>query len=236
MCVARLSIIAAASATTSPPFRSKSQDRSVHRSKFVVTPGANAAIPGGAGSRRYRLDGRTKVRQVHTVSGGLERWLRKMLVRAPPLLVHFRDSTHAVNGIPVVVNTNVFVAGLRSGGGASRAVLRRALGGNLQPLFGNALWMEYQDLLDRPVWGDATTSDERQSVLAALALRGRWVTVYYGWRPNLPDEGDNHLIELALAGGAQAIVTHNLRDLRGGELRLGTLRVLTPAQCLEEWE
>ena len=64
----------------------------------------------------------------------------------------------------------------------------------------------------------------------------RWVTVYYGWRPNLPDEGDNHLIELALAGGAQAIVTHNLRDLRGGELQLGTLRVLTPAQCLEEWK
>jgi predicted nucleic acid-binding protein len=159
-----------------------------------------------------------------------------MLVRAPPLLVHFRDSTYAVNVPSVVIDTNVFVAGLRSGGGASRAVLRRALGGNLQPLFGNALWMEYQDLLDRPVWGDATTSDERQSVLAALALRGRWVTVYYGWRPNLPDEGDNHLIELALAGGAQAIITHNLRDLRGGELRLGTLRVLTPAQCLEEWE
>ena len=54
--------------------------------------------------------------------------------------------------------------------------------------------------------------------------------------PNLPDEGDNHLIELALAGGAQAIVTHNLRDLRGGGLQLGTLRVLTPAQCLEEWK
>ncbi len=32
------------------------------------------------------------------------------------------------------------------------------------------------------------------------------MTVYYGWRPNLPDEGDNHLIELALAGSAQAIV------------------------------
>jgi predicted nucleic acid-binding protein len=95
--------------------------------------------------------------------------------------------------------------------------------------------MEYQDLLGRPVWGDGTTADERQDVLAALARRGRWVTVYYGWRPNLPDEGDNHLIELALAGGALAIVTHNLRDLRGGALRLGKLRVLTPAQCLEEW-
>ena len=41
---------------------------------------------------------------------------------------------------------------------------------------------------------------------------------------------------MALAGGAQVIVTHNLRDLRGGELQLGALRVLTPAQCLEEWK
>ena len=46
---------------------------------------------------------------------------------------------------------------------------------------------------------------------------------------------ENHLIELALAGGAQGIVTHNLRDLRGGQLRLGNLRVMAPAQCLEEW-
>ena len=101
--------------------------------------------------------------------------------------------------IPVVIDTNVLVAGLRSGGGASRAVVRRALGGRLQPLFGNALWMEYLDLLGRPVWGNVTTADERHEGLAALARQARWVTVYYGWRPNLPDEGDNHLIELALA-------------------------------------
>ena len=136
--------------------------------------------------------------------------------------------------IPVVIDTNVFVAALRSGGGASRLVLRRALDGDLQALFGNALWTEYQDVMGRPVWGDATTVDERRLVLAALASKARWVTVYYGWRPNLPDEGDNHLIELALAGGANAIVTHNLRDLRGGQLRLGSLRVLTPAQWLKE--
>ena len=137
--------------------------------------------------------------------------------------------------ISIVLDTNVFVAALRSSGGASRAVVRRALEGRLQPLFGNALWSEYQDLLGRPVWGEATSDAERQQVLAALAKQGRWVTVYYGWRPNLPDEADNHLIELALAGGAQAIVTHNLRDVQRGELKLGSLRVLTPAQCLEVW-
>lgn len=137
--------------------------------------------------------------------------------------------------IPVVIDTNVFVAGLRSAGGASRAVLRRALTGDIQPLFGNALWLEYQDLLGRDVWGESTMPAERLQVLAALAKQGRWVTVYYGWRPNLPDEADNHLIELALAGSAAAIVTHNVRDVRRGELQLGNLRILTPAQCLEEW-
>ena len=135
----------------------------------------------------------------------------------------------------IVIDTNVFVAGLLSAGGASREVLRYALTGRLQPLFGNALWLEYQDLLGREVWGKSTTPAERLQVLAALARQGRWVTVYYGWRPNLPDEADNHLIELALAGGAAAIVTSNVRHVRRGELRLGGLRVLTPAECMEEW-
>lgn len=136
--------------------------------------------------------------------------------------------------ISVVIDTNVFVAGLRSDGGASRAVLRDALQGRVEPLFGNALWLEYEDLLGRPVWTDATTSKERRQVLAALARVGRWVNIYYGWRPNLPDEADNHLIELAMAGGAVAIITHNVRDIRRGELLLNGLQVHTPTEYLEK--
>ena len=143
------------------------------------------------------------------------------------------DSVYTVTMIPVVIDTNVFVSGLRSGGGASRMILRRALRGEYVPLFGNALWLEYEDLLGRPVWTKETTATERRQMLAALVKVGRWVTVYYGWRPNLPDEADNHLIELALAGGAVAIVTHNVRDVRRGELLLNGLRILTPAECFE---
>jgi len=62
----------------------------------------------------------------------------------------------------------------------------------------------------------------------------RWTRIYFGWRPNLPDEGDNHLIELAVAGGARRIVTHNLRDLRSKELKFPDLVAVTPEQFLKE--
>lgn len=90
------------------------------------------------------------------------------------------------------------------------------------------------NLIGRDVWSIDTTPQERLQVLAALAKAGRWVSVYYGWRPNLRDEGDNHLIELAIAGNAHAVVTHNVRDLTRGELAWPQLRVLTPAQFLKE--
>jgi hypothetical protein len=61
--------------------------------------------------------------------------------------------------------------------------------------------------LTRPVWGDRTTSNERDAVLAALAESGIWVRIHFLWRPNLPDEGDNHILELAIAGDARAVIT-----------------------------
>jgi predicted nucleic acid-binding protein len=138
----------------------------------------------------------------------------------------------------IVIDTNVFVAAMRSSGlaaTASRALLRAVFSGRYTPLFGNALWLEYEDLLGRDnVWTTATTDAERRNMLRALAAEGRWVTVYYGWRPNLPDEGDNHLIELAVAGNADAIVSFNTRDLTHGQLLMPDLLVATPAECLEK--
>ena len=132
----------------------------------------------------------------------------------------------------VVIDTNVFVAGLRSGGGASREIIRLALTGKIKPIFGNALWLEYEDLLGRDIWTNSTSDSERRQVLSALIKVGQWVTVYYGWRPNLPDEADNHLIELAIAGGAVVIITHNIRDIKRGEL-LNSIKVQSPSDFLE---
>jgi predicted nucleic acid-binding protein len=58
--------------------------------------------------------------------------------------------------------------------------------------------------------------------------------MFYGWRPNLRDEGDQHLVELAIAGGAETIVTYDIRDVRLGDLRWPGLADLTPPECLEK--
>ena len=48
------------------------------------------------------------------------------------------------------------------------------------------------------------------------------------------DESDNHVVELAVAGGAQAIVTRNVRDFARMELRFPALRIVTPADLAKE--
>lgn len=135
----------------------------------------------------------------------------------------------------IVLDTNVLVAALLRGGGSARVVLRACLRNEYQPVLGPALLAEYEDVLGRAELfaTSVLSAKERGEVFDGLMSRCRWVEVFYAWRPNLPDEGDNHLIELGVAAQADAIVTRNLRDVARGELKLPSLRVLTPEQCLE---
>ena len=58
--------------------------------------------------------------------------------------------------------------------------------------------------------------------------------MYFGWRPNLPDEADNHLIELAVAGSAHFVVTRNLRHVANMELKFPGLQIVNPATMMKE--
>lgn len=132
------------------------------------------------------------------------------------------------------MDTNVFVAALLSATGSNRGVLRACLSGKAVPLMGEALFSEYEDLLGRGALFSACpiSATERRVLLESLLSVSSWVKIYYLWRPNLPDEADNHLVELALAGHADAIVTNNVRDLRAGELSFADLQIQTPNQFL----
>ena len=76
------------------------------------------------------------------------------------------------------------------------------------------------------------TLSEQMQLFDAFLSRTRLVEVYYRWRQNLRDEGNNHVLELAVAAGDAPIVTFNRRDFRGGELRFPSIVVQTPSAWL----
>ena len=134
----------------------------------------------------------------------------------------------------IVVDTNVFIAAILSPAGGNREVLRACLRGQAKPLMGIALFHEYEDLLGRPdlMAKSPLPAKDRTSLFNAFLSVAEWIKVYYLWRPNLPDRSDDHLIELALAGCAETIVTNNLKDFRNGELRFPELLIQSPTQFL----
>jgi uncharacterized protein len=136
----------------------------------------------------------------------------------------------------IILDTSVLVAALTSPDGASRAVLRGALQGRWEPMISLPLFMEYEDVMARREVLERCPlpQDEREALLDALLSRCELVEVYYAWRPNLRDEGDNHVFELAVAAQGAALLTWNLRDFASAELRFPQVRVLTPAQWMKE--
>lgn len=136
----------------------------------------------------------------------------------------------------LVLDTSVFVAAILGKTGASREVLRRCLTRQYQPCMSLALFAEYRDVLGRAAVFDRAPvdEDEREVLFNALVAVSRQVDVYFLWRPNLADEGDNHVLELAVAAGARCVITHNRSDFQRAELLFPEVRILTPAQLLKE--
>ena len=138
----------------------------------------------------------------------------------------------------VVVDTNVMVSALLKADSIPRRVLRACLQRQCRPLVGNALMAEYEDVLCRSaVFRNCLLSQkERLSFLDDFLSVCEWVSVYYLWRPNLRDEADNHVLELAVAGGAQFIVTGNTADFQHTALRFPAVTVATPRDFLVSLE
>ena len=133
--------------------------------------------------------------------------------------------------INVVLDTNVLVAAFRSRTGASFQLLRLlGIGASFRPCLSVPLVLEYEMALRRL----ADVDDARiTAVLDYLCQISELKEIFFLWRPFLSDPGDEMVLEVAVGGRAEVIVTHNLRDFAGVEDRFG-IRVLSPAAFLIE--
>jgi len=74
---------------------------------------------------------------------------------------------------------------------------------------------------------------EIQELFYAFLSVCKFREIFYLWRPNLQDENDDFLVELAVASNSEAIITNNTKDLKSNELKFN-FKVLTPKEFLKE--
>jgi len=126
------------------------------------------------------------------------------------------------------------VAAMRSPAGASAAILRAAREGRVTILASVALAMEYEAVCSRAEHRLASELSDREVdafVTAVIALT-QPVERRFLWRPQLRDPGDEMVLEAAVNGRADALVTFNVRDFGTVPSRFG-LELLLPREMIK---
>lgn len=133
-----------------------------------------------------------------------------------------------------VVDTDVVVAGMRSPHGASAALLLAAADEKVTLLASVPLAFEYEAVCMRPEHRRAAqlSRDEAQVFIDALLALVEPVEIYFLWRPQLHDPGDEMVLEAAINGQADAIVTFNRRHYTRAARQFG-MKVLSPAEAVK---
>ncbi|HNY40538.1 MAG TPA: putative toxin-antitoxin system toxin component, PIN family [Bryobacteraceae bacterium] len=135
----------------------------------------------------------------------------------------------------VVLDTDVLVAALRSDQGASRQLLLAALDRRFVMLVSVPLMIEYEAVLTRQEHMTAAgiTADDVNTILDALAAVIEPVRLTFLWRPRLKDVADEMVLETAVNGAADLLVTFNLKHLGEAALEFG-VRAMRPGEALRQ--
>lgn len=137
----------------------------------------------------------------------------------------------------LVLDTNILVAGIRSRTGASNPLLVAGFRGRFEWVCSVPLFYEYEDVLSRAdLLLDAGVSRvQMDEFLTDIAGTISKVDLYYLWRPQLRDPGDEMVLETAVNGRADALVTFNVKDFGAVPKRFG-IEVWSPADVLRRLE
>jgi putative PIN family toxin of toxin-antitoxin system len=133
-----------------------------------------------------------------------------------------------------VLDTNVLVAGFRSRRGASFAVLTKAARRTFEMLASTSLFLEYEEVLKRPEHRieNGLSIDDVDRALRGLAAIIEPVEVRFLWRPQTRDPNDEMVLEAAVNGRADRLVTFNAKDF--APAATFGLSVVTPQVFLKE--
>jgi putative PIN family toxin of toxin-antitoxin system len=135
----------------------------------------------------------------------------------------------------VVLDADVLVAALRSRRGASAVWLRAALRREVEMLASVPLMLHYESVMLRPEHRAVSrlSMAELSAILDAIAAIVTPVTISYLWRPRLRDPNDELVLETAVNGRADLVLTFNERDFAGAERFMP--RISRPGPALREW-
>jgi putative PIN family toxin of toxin-antitoxin system len=135
----------------------------------------------------------------------------------------------------VVIDTNVLIAGLRSRNGASFRILQLVADRQLRPLVTTALFLEYEAVLKRPeqLAAHGMSPGEVEKRLAAFAGLAEGVDIHFKLRPQLSDPKDEMVLEAAVNGRADALLTYNIQDFKS-VADWFQLRIIRPVDLLED--
>jgi putative PIN family toxin of toxin-antitoxin system len=134
----------------------------------------------------------------------------------------------------IVIDTNIIIAALRSQRGASALLLSLIGTGRFEIHISIPLALEYEEVLLRQRDELGLSADEVEGLVDSLcAVAICHERIYFTWRPSLPDERDEHILDLAVKGECSAIITYNIRDFGGVEQQFG-IRIISPQTFLHE--
>ncbi len=128
----------------------------------------------------------------------------------------------------------MIVAAMRSPRGASAAILRAARHARVILLVSVPLGTEYEAVCSEPEHRLAAGLNEREVeiFLDAVLAMAEPVRTHFLWRPQLRDPDDEMVLETAVNGQADALVTFNTSDYGTVPKRFG-IDVMLPRQVIE---
>jgi putative PIN family toxin of toxin-antitoxin system len=137
--------------------------------------------------------------------------------------------------VRIVLDTASFVTAVRSSDGAAGEVLRMIFREGLVPLMDLKLGLEYRDVALRSEHVKASALSKREilELIEAIEAFAEPVKVVIKPRPLSPDPNDDMILDLAINGRAEALVTSNTKHFMAAGKRFG-IPVLTPAELLEK--